>query len=89
MLRSLLLVTVPPLIAGHFTISWVYRVPNLELTQYGHRNAGSVYSSWFIIGVFGLGISQYGLAGVEAAMLEDRHLDARDTMTLLMHSRHS
>jgi hypothetical protein len=48
-----------------------------------------VYSSWLIIGVFGLGISQYGLAGVEAAMLEDRHLDARDTMALLMHSRHS
>ncbi|PGH28502.1 hypothetical protein GX50_08760 [[Emmonsia] crescens] len=88
--RSLLLVIVPPAIAAYFClIEWALISKNAESNQYGHRNALWVYYSWFIVGVFGLGISKYGLAGVEATMLQDRHWQVNDAMVLLVHSGQS
>jgi hypothetical protein len=88
--RTALLIVVPPLITAYFiVISWVYRAPDPERNPYGHRNALWVYYSWFVIGVFGLGISSYGLAGIEAAMLQDRHWHAKSALALLMHSGQS
>lgn len=89
-LRTSLLVIIPPLITAYFAVvCWVYQIPDPEKNRYGHRNASWVYYSWFVIGVFGLGISKYGLTGIEAAMLQDRHWHTRDTMALLMHSGQS
>ncbi|PGH07838.1 hypothetical protein GX51_01548 [Blastomyces parvus] len=88
--RSLLLVLVPPAITAYFClIEWFLITKNAESNQYGHRNALWVYYSWFILGVFGLGISKYGLAGVEASMLQDRHWQVKDAMVLLVHSGQS
>ncbi|PGH04090.1 hypothetical protein AJ79_07190 [Helicocarpus griseus UAMH5409] len=71
-LRALLLVIVPRALTAYFcVIEWFMITKNAESNQYGHRNALWVYYSWFIVGVFGLGISKFGLAGVEAAMLQD------------------
>ncbi|ODH46635.1 hypothetical protein GX48_07289 [Paracoccidioides brasiliensis] len=89
-LRSVLLVLVPPAITAYFcVIEWAVITRNAESNQYGHRTALWVYYSWFIIGVFGLGISKFGLAGVEAVMLQDRHWQVNDAMVLLMHSGQS
>ncbi|OJD26368.1 hypothetical protein ACJ73_02253 [Blastomyces percursus] len=68
---------------------WFLISNNAESNQYGHRNALRVYYSWFILGGFGLGMSKYGLAGVEATMLQDRHWQVREAMVLLVHSRQS
>ncbi|KLJ11309.1 hypothetical protein EMPG_09758 [Blastomyces silverae] len=88
--RSLLLVIVPPGITAYFClIEWFLISKNAKSNQYGHRNALWVYYSWFILGVFGLGISKYGLAGVEATMLQDRHWQVKDAMVLLVHSGQS
>ncbi|PGG97146.1 hypothetical protein AJ79_09327 [Helicocarpus griseus UAMH5409] len=88
--RSLLLVMVPPLITAYFiVVSWAYVTETAESNKFGHRNARWVYYSWFVIGVFGLGISRYGLAGVEAAMLQEHFWQANNAMALLMHSGHS
>ncbi|KAL4887700.1 hypothetical protein BJY04DRAFT_212728 [Aspergillus karnatakaensis] len=88
--RAILLILVPPLITAYFIVLCnFYRVPNPDTNSYGHRNALCVYYSWFIIGVFGLGISKYGLSGIEAAMLQDRQWHAKNAMALLMHSCHS
>ena len=89
-LRALVLVTVPPLLTAYFIlINWVYMVPDPDMSKYGHRNGELVFYSWWILGVFGLGLSKYGLAGVEAAMLHDRFWHADNTTSLMMHSEHS
>ncbi|KAL2364751.1 hypothetical protein RJZ56_002271 [Blastomyces dermatitidis] len=88
--RSLLLVIVPLGITAYFClIEWFLISKNAASNRYGHRNALWVYYSWFILGVFGLGISKYGLAGVEATMLQDRHWQVKDAMVLLVHSGQS
>ncbi|PLN80658.1 hypothetical protein BDW42DRAFT_194324 [Aspergillus taichungensis] len=89
-LRALVLVTVPPLLTAYFIlINWVYMVPDPDMSKYGHRNGELVFYSWWILGVFGLGLSKYGLVGVEAAMLHDRFWHADNTTSLMMHSEHS
>ncbi|PKY07620.1 hypothetical protein P168DRAFT_316110 [Aspergillus campestris IBT 28561] len=88
--RAVVLVTVPPLLTAYFIlINWVYMVPDPDMSKYGHRNGELVFYSWWILGVFGLGLSKYGLAGVEAAMLHDRFWHADNTTSLMMHSEHS
>ena len=88
--RAIVLVTVPSIITAYFlAISYSLLVEDAESNKYGHRNARWVFYSWFVVGVFGLGASKHGLAGVEAAMLQDRRWHADDAMTLLLHSGQS
>lgn len=88
--RAILLVTVPPLLTAYFlAIAYCLIVENAESNKFGHRNALWVYYSWFVVGVFGLAISKNGLAGVEAAMLQERRWHVDDAMTLLLHSGQS
>jgi hypothetical protein len=83
-------VVVPPALTIYFYFIWQYFIsPDPERINYGHRNARWVYYSWFVVGVFGLNISKYGLAGVEASMLHERPWQVHDGMVLLMHSGQS
>lgn len=85
--RTLMLVIVPPLITAYFIVIWqVIAVEDVDVLKYGHRNATWVYYSWFVVGVFGLNVSRYGLAGVEAAMLQDPFWKVDNAMALMMHS---
>jgi hypothetical protein len=54
--------------------------------KFGLKNGAWVFYSWFVIGVMGLGISQYGLLSIEAAMLQERTWQANNAMVVLMHS---
>ena len=82
--------TIPPIITAYFlAISYCLLVEDAESNKFGHRNARWVFYSWFVVGVFGLGASKHGLAGVEAAMLQERWWHANDAMTLLLHSGQS
>lgn len=86
--RSLLLVIFPPVTTAYFFFIWLFVTSDdAEAIKYGHRNARGVYYSWFIVGVFGLNASMYGLAGIEAAMVRRWQVD--DAMVLLMHSGQS
>ncbi|KAK2786146.1 hypothetical protein FQN53_006908 [Emmonsiellopsis sp. PD_33] len=89
-IRSLLLVVIPPLVTIYYFFIWKVLVSeDPERLPVGHRNAIWVYYSWFIVGVFGLNVSRYGLAGVEAAMLQHEFWHAKNAMVLTMHSGHS
>lgn len=44
---------------------------------------------WFLIGVFGLGLSKYGLVGLEAAMLQTTFWKPPNAAALLMHGGNS
>ncbi|KAK2808654.1 hypothetical protein FQN50_004518 [Emmonsiellopsis sp. PD_5] len=89
-IRSLLLVVIPPLVTIYYFFIWkVLVAEDPERLPVGHRNAIWIYYSWFIVGVFGLNISRYGLAGAEAAMLQHQFWHAKNAMVLTMHSGHS
>jgi hypothetical protein len=65
--RTLVLILVPVTITVYF---WMIRSHFLmrdpeNPVKYGGASEISIYYSWFLIGVFGLGLSKYGLVGVE------------------------
>ena len=64
----------------------VLGIENDDAAKYRTFSGSLIYYSWFIIGVFGLSWSQYGLAGVEVAMLQSRFWRAPNLVALLMHS---
>ncbi|PGH09142.1 hypothetical protein GX51_00896 [Blastomyces parvus] len=75
------------------TCFWLAISSNLlrerDIAAYGSEHEILIYYAWFILAVFGLGLSQYGLAGVEVAMLQHPFWQARNTMVILMHSGYS
>ncbi|PGH11950.1 hypothetical protein AJ80_06915 [Polytolypa hystricis UAMH7299] len=86
-IRSLFLIIIPPLLAAYFVIvQTMLASPDPDTAPYGHRNATWVFYSWFLLGVWGLSMSNYGLQGVEAAMLERRFWAPRNSHVLSMHA---
>lgn len=60
-----------------------------DAAKYGRAHEQWVNYSWFVIGVFALDWSKYGLAGLEAAMMEQPFWKPSNAATLLMHSDNS
>lgn len=88
--RNIFLIVVPPLVAAYFVVTQVVLFsPDPETVPYGHRNATWVFYSWFLIGVFGVGAAQYGLEGIEAALLQEPFWAPNDAKVLAMHSEKS
>ncbi|KAK1144182.1 hypothetical protein N8T08_005595 [Aspergillus melleus] len=88
--HSLCLCLLPPFVAAYFLAIWLtYLRRDSNPVKYGSTKEIWVYYSWFVICVFGIGWSKYGLAGVEMAMLQSRQFGAPDTATLVMHSGNS
>ncbi|KAK2734020.1 hypothetical protein FQN57_001889 [Myotisia sp. PD_48] len=88
--RSIFLTVIPALILAYYVTIWrVLTTSDVDSLVYGHRNASWVFYSWFVVGVFGLNVSKYGLAGVEAAMLQTSFWGVDNTMALLMHNEKS
>jgi hypothetical protein len=87
--RTLALILVPPAITAWYGIIWLHflvGVKNDDAANYRTFSGSLVYVSWFIIGVFGLMWAQYGLLGVELAMLQTSFWKAPNLVTVLMHS---
>ncbi|KAK2796922.1 hypothetical protein FQN50_009381 [Emmonsiellopsis sp. PD_5] len=79
---------VTPLLVGSYylTIYKLFLKRKPDAVKYGKENEIMMFYSWFLIGVFGLGLSKYGLSGVEVAMLQEPHWQVSNTMVLMMHS---
>ncbi|PLB47642.1 hypothetical protein P170DRAFT_447573 [Aspergillus steynii IBT 23096] len=88
--RSLCLCLIPPFVAAYFLVIWlVFLRRNSETLAYGSIKEFWIFYSWFIISVFGIGWSKYGLAGVEVAMIQSGHFMAPDKPTFKTHSGYS
>ena len=84
--RTLALVLGPATIAGYFIFIWQFFLKDDGPVKYGTFNESWIFYSWFVVGVFGLSISRYGIIGIEAAMLQDPFWKTNSLMGLLMHS---
>lgn len=87
--RSIVGVVAPLTIAGYYLVMWqIYLVPLDPSAPFivGPPGASYVYYSWFIVGIVGLNLSLYSMAGVEASMLMDPTWDVGNAMVLLMHA---
>jgi hypothetical protein len=90
--RTLVLILVPFIVTAWYGVIWVHLVLGIEnddAVKYRTFSGSLIYYSWFIIGVFGLSWSQYGLAGVEVAMLQSQFWRAPNLVAFLMHSNTS
>ncbi|KFY24630.1 hypothetical protein V491_02065, partial [Pseudogymnoascus sp. VKM F-3775] len=87
--RTLALILIPPIITAWYGVIWarlVLGIENDDAVKYRTFSGSLIYYSWFIIGVFGLSWAQFGLLGVELAMLQAPFWKASNLITTLMHS---
>lgn len=89
-LRALVAIFIPTVVTAYYGVIWVLLVqgtPIDEAVKYNTYSGSLIFYSWFIIGVFALSWSKFGLVGVEAAMLHrSRFWAAPDMVAMLMHS---
>ncbi|KKZ68108.1 hypothetical protein EMCG_06218 [[Emmonsia] crescens] len=90
-LRAVISVVVPPVVTGYYTflVNYYLEPQNEDINplRVGPGGANFAFWSWFLIGVFGLNLSKYGLIGTEAGMLmHNRPLGPKDALQLMMHA---
>lgn len=86
--RTLVLILVPLAVTIYFFWVWLSILSRDidDAVNYGRDNEQFINYSWFVVGVFGLGLSKYGLIGLEAAMIEKSFWEPPNAASLLMHS---
>ncbi|EGE81882.2 hypothetical protein BDDG_04825 [Blastomyces dermatitidis ATCC 18188] len=85
-LRAAALIVGPAVVLAYYAFIWHLVVTRAEDTlKLGIPNELWIHYCWFVVGVFGLNFSKYGLLGIEASMLHDRNWQVKSTMKLLMH----
>ncbi|KAK2800119.1 hypothetical protein FQN51_006360 [Onygenales sp. PD_10] len=87
-LRGIAVIIGPLLVLACYALIWrlvQLRRDTADKLKYGLPNENWIHYAWFVVGVFGLNFSKYGLLGLEASMLHDRRWQAKNTMALLMH----
>ncbi|KAK5451473.1 hypothetical protein LTS15_008238 [Exophiala xenobiotica] len=87
-LRTLTCTVVPLLItafyAGLYTY-WILRYDDGGPVAQGPPAGLWAYYIWFVVSATGIGISKYGLAGIEAGMLMDKRWAAKNAVQLMPH----
>ncbi|CAH0045521.1 unnamed protein product [Clonostachys solani] len=86
--RSLVLLLVPFIVVGYYCLIWKLFIlrDRDAAVNYGISGERWIFYSWFIVGVFALEWSRYGLAGAECAALQSRWLRSNNMVGLLNHS---
>lgn len=85
--RSIVLIVAPIAVTVYYIWIWrVFLTRDTNGLKYSQLKELWIFYSWFVIGVFGLNLSKYGLVGIEAAMLHEPFWQVDNTMVLLMHS---
>lgn len=89
--QALVLMLLPLSVTAYFFWIWLY-VLNREIDEL-FIGPPVIYCfvnySWFLVGVFGLGWSKYGLVVLEAAMIEKPFWEPPNAAALLLHSDNS
>ncbi|MBE3045341.1 hypothetical protein IMZ48_22880, partial [Candidatus Bathyarchaeota archaeon] len=84
--RTISLILAPLVISIYFFYIWQFLLKGDGPVKYGTFDERWIFYSWFVLGVFGLNISRYGILGIEAAMLQEPFWQTRSAMNLFMHS---
>jgi len=87
--RPLVLIFVPAIVTAYYGVIWVHLVQNAvydETVKYRSFSGSLIFYSWFMIGVFGLSWSKFGLVGLEASMVRERFWSPPNLVALLNHS---
>ncbi|KFZ03946.1 hypothetical protein V502_10534 [Pseudogymnoascus sp. VKM F-4520 (FW-2644)] len=88
-MRTLALILIPPITTGWYGVIWIRLLSGIEnddAVKYRTFSGSIIYYSWFIIGIFGLAWAQFGLLGVELAMLQTPFWKAPNLVATLMHA---
>lgn len=86
--RTLSCILSPICVSGYYAAIWAKWLNNYDdkgPVAHGPSGARWVYYVWFVLSAVGIGVSKYGLAGVEAAMLMDRRWAPNNAMQLIAH----
>lgn len=89
--RALLGSCVPIIMAAYYVVTWTLYLRDPESPSgisFGLAGSRTVYYSWFILGVIGLDLSEYGLLGVEASMLMTAFWGAPNAWHVILHGDH-
>ncbi|KAK3317083.1 hypothetical protein B0H66DRAFT_562759 [Apodospora peruviana] len=91
-IRPVVLIGVPAIVTAYYAVIWVHLVQNAnydEAVKHRSFSGALIFYSWFMIGIFGLSWSKYGLTGLEAALIRQRGWAPPNLVALLMHSNGS
>lgn len=83
---------VPVVLAVYFVLTWVLYLRHPQSpngTNFSSSGSRTVFYSWFVLGVIGLDLSEYGLLGVEASMLMTAFWGAPNAWHVILHGDHS
>lgn len=87
--RALVGAIVPPVIAAFYLViyfKWLRSATSTGGIETGPPGASLVFYAWFIIGVFGLSLGEYGLAGSEGGMMMAPSGRTRHAGHVLLHA---
>lgn len=90
--RGLVGSCVPLLLTAYYFLTWTIYLGPVESPNginFGASGAQLIFYSWFIIGVVGLDLGEYGLLGVEASMLMTAFWAAPNAWHVMVHGEHS
>ena len=86
--RAISCLVAPLLVTVYFGciwLIWLKQYDNGGPVAHGPKNARWIYYGWFVVSTIAIGISRYGLSGVEASMLMDEKWAAKNAMQLMPH----
>lgn len=83
---------VPIVLAVYYVLTWIIYLRTPESPNglsFGLAGSRTVFYSWFILGVIGLDLSEYGLLGAEASMLMTTFWGAPNAWHVILHGDQS
>ncbi|KAJ9609031.1 hypothetical protein H2200_006802 [Cladophialophora chaetospira] len=87
-LRTITCICVPIFVTGYYAGLWAYWINGFDGSgpvPSGPSAGRWAFYIWFVVSAVGIGMSKYGLAGVEAALLMDPRWAPRNAFQLLLH----
>ncbi|CAI4212433.1 unnamed protein product [Parascedosporium putredinis] len=87
--RPLAVIFIPAIITAYYGVIWYYLLQENrsdKAAKYRTFSGSVIFYSWFIVGVFGLSWSKFGLLGLETSMLNSRRWAAPNLVSVLWHS---
>jgi hypothetical protein len=90
--RALVGCCVPLIITVYYLLTWTLYLSPTESPngiRIGRAGARLILYTWYVLGVIGLDLGEYGLLGVEASMLMNAFWAAPNDLHIMIHGEHS